>query len=167
MANPLAETAVRKSVLVKAPIERAFGVFVEQMETWWPATHHIGKTPFEAIFIEPCVGGRWYERDVEGKLADWGKVLAWDPPYRVALSWHVGPGHDSPEWVCDMDPAKASEVEIRFTAEGPGATLVELEHSKLERHGEGWEQLRAIFDGPGAWSGILELFAKKVEGAGA
>ena len=52
---------VRKSVRVQAPIERAFSVFVEQMERWWPATHHIGKTPFEAIFVEPRVGGRWYE----------------------------------------------------------------------------------------------------------
>ena len=101
--------------------------------------------------MEPRVGGRWYERDVEGKPDDWGKVLAWDPPHRVAFSWHVGPGHDQPDWVCDPDPAKASEVEIRFTAEGPETTLVELAHSKLERHGEGYEQLRAIFDGPGAW----------------
>jgi uncharacterized protein YndB with AHSA1/START domain len=165
MPNTAEEAVVRKSVCVRAPIERAFSVFVEQMETWWPATHHIGKTPFEAIFVEPRVGGRWYERDVEGNLVDWGKVLAWDPPHRVTLSWHVGPGHDSPDWVCDPDPAKASEVEIRFTPDGPGVTLVELEHSKLERHGEGYQQLRAIFDGPGAWSGILALYARKVDGA--
>ena len=60
---------VFKSIRVNAPVERAFSVFVEQMETWWPATHHIGKTPFEAIFIEPRVGGRWYERNVEGANA--------------------------------------------------------------------------------------------------
>jgi uncharacterized protein YndB with AHSA1/START domain len=162
MANPVAEAVVRKSVRVNASIERAFSVFVEQMETWWPATHHIGKTPFEAIFVEPRVGGRWYERNVEGAQCDWGTVLKWDPPHRVAFSWHVGPGHDSPDWVCDPDIAKASEVEIRFTAAGPSTTLVELEHSKLERHGEGYEQLRELFDGPGAWAGILELYAKKV-----
>jgi uncharacterized protein YndB with AHSA1/START domain len=57
-------------VRVKAPIERAFSVFVEQMETWWPATHHIGTTPFEAIFVEPRVGGRWYERNAKGDLCD-------------------------------------------------------------------------------------------------
>jgi uncharacterized protein YndB with AHSA1/START domain len=165
MPNTAEEAVVRKSVRVQAPIERAFSVFVEQMETWWPATHHIGKTPFESIFVEPRVGGRWYERDVEGKLVDWGKVLAWDPPHRVTLSWHVGPGHDSPDWVCDPDPAKASEVEIRFSPDGPAATLVELEHTKLERRGEGYQQLRAIFDGPGAWITILSLYAAKVDGA--
>jgi len=164
MAHTAEETAVRKSVLVQATVERALSVFVEQMETWWPATHHIGKTPFEAIFVEPRVGGRWYERNVAGDQCDWGKVLAWDPPHLVTFSWHIGPDHDQPDWVCDPDPAKASEVAIRFTAEGPGTTLVELEHSKLERHGEGWEKLRAVFDGPGAWVGILALYAKAVEG---
>ena len=154
---------VFKSVRVKAPIERAWSVFVEQMETWWPATHHIGTIPFEAIFIEPRVGGRWYERNAKGEQCDWGTVLHWDPPHEVRLSWHVGPGHDSPEWVADMDMAKASELEIRFTAEAAGTTLVELTHSKLERHGEGAEQLRAVFDGPGAWVTILEHFAKKVD----
>jgi uncharacterized protein YndB with AHSA1/START domain len=158
------ETAVRKSIRVQAPVERAFSVFVEQMETWWPATHHIAKTPFEAIFVEPRVGGRWYERNASGEQLDWGKVLAWDPPHRVTFSWHVGPGHDQPDWVCNPDPAMASEVEIRFTSEGPGTTLVELEHSKLERHGEGWQQLRAVFDSPGAWAGILALYAKVAEG---
>jgi uncharacterized protein YndB with AHSA1/START domain len=167
MANPVEEAVVRKSVRVEAPIERAFSVFVEQMETWWPATHHIGSMPFEAIFVEPRVGGRWYERNVEGAQCDWGTVLKWDPPHRVAFSWHVGPGHDSPDWKFDGDMTRASEVEIRFTAEGPGATLVELEHGKLERHGEGFEQLRELFDGPGAWAGILELFAKTVNGESA
>ncbi len=155
--------SVFKSIRVKAPIERAFNVFVEQMETWWPATHHIGSTPFEAIFVEPREGGRWYERNAKGEICDWGTVLKWDPPHRVTFSWHVGPGHDSPEWKFDGDMAKASEVEIRFTAEGPGTTLVELTHSKIEKHGEGAEQLRDMFDGPGAWEGILAHFAKKME----
>lgn len=164
MANQVElDLRVFKSVRVKAPIERAWSVFVEQMETWWPATHHIGKTPFEAIFVEPRVGGRWYERTAEGQQCDWGTVLKWDPPHAVCFSWHVGPGHDQPDWICDPDMAKASELEIRFTAENAATTLIELTHSKLERHGEGAEQLRDLFDGPGAWGAILECFAKKVE----
>ena len=161
MANTSVEAVVRKSIRVRTTVERAFRVFVEQMETWWPATHHIGDTPFEAIFIEPRVGGRWYERNARGTQCDWGKVLAWDPPHMVRLSWHVGPGHDSPDWKFDPDPTRFSEVEIRFTPAG-SETLVELEHSKLERHGEGYEQLRAMFDGPGAWIGVLECFAKVI-----
>ncbi len=161
MASTVESAVVRKSVRVAASVERAFSVFVEQMETWWPATHHIGGTPFEAIFVEPRVGGRWYERNAEGEICEWGKVLRWEPPHCVAFSWHVGPGHDSPDWKFDPDMSKASEVEIRFMADGLG-TLVELEHSKLERHGEGYEQLRALFDGPEAWVRILAEYAKKV-----
>jgi uncharacterized protein YndB with AHSA1/START domain len=164
MPNPAEALDLRvlKTIHVKAPVERAFSVFVEQMETWWPATHHVGTTPFEAIFIEPRVGGRWYERNVEGQQCDWGTVLKWDPPHSVCLSWHVGPGHDSPDWKFNPDMALASEVEIRFKPEG-ATTLVELEHRKIERHGEGAEKLRELFDGPGAWSGILESFAKRME----
>lgn len=154
---------VLKSIRVKAPIERAFSVFVEQMESWWPASHHIGGTPFEAIFVEPRVGGRWYERNAKGEHCDWGTVLAWDPPHRVRFSWHVGPGHDQPDWVYDSDMTKASEVEIRFRQEGKNDTLIELEHSKIERHGESAVQLRELFDGPGAWITILERFSETVE----
>jgi uncharacterized protein YndB with AHSA1/START domain len=165
MAEQAEETSLKvfKSVRVRASVERTFSVFIEQMETWWPATHHIAKTPFQSIFVEPRKGGRWYERDADGNQCDWGTVLAWDPPHRVCFSWHVGPGHDSPNWKFDPDLARASEVEVRFTAETGASTLVELEHRNLERHGEGAEQLRAMFDGPGAWSGILEHFAKAIE----
>jgi uncharacterized protein YndB with AHSA1/START domain len=158
------EAVVRKSVRVEVSIERAFSVFVEQMETWWPASHHIGTTPFETIIVEPRVGGRWYERNTEGQQCNWGTVLAWDPPHRVAFSWHLGPGHDKPDWQYDADMARASQVDVNFKAEGPGATLVELVHSKLERHGEGYEQLRALFDGPGAWSEILARYAQSLTG---
>jgi hypothetical protein len=163
VASSVEEAVVRKSVRVRAGVERAFSVFVEQMETWWPATHHLAKEPFELIVVEPRLGGRWYERSASGAEGEWGKVLGWDPPRSVRLSWHVGPGHDQPDWVCDPDTAKASEVEIRFSEAGAGFTLVELEHSKLDRHGEGWESLRALFDGPGAWVTILESFANRME----
>ena len=67
MTKTVEEAVVRKSIRVHVPIERAFSVFVEQMETWWPAAHHIGANPFQSIFVEPRVGGRWYERDAAGK----------------------------------------------------------------------------------------------------
>lgn len=163
MENSVEEAVVIKSVRVRASRERAFSVFVEQMETWWPATHHIEKEPFELIVVEPRVGGRWYERTVSGRECQWGTVLGWDPPKGVRLSWHVGPGHDSPDWVADMDMSRASEVEVRFTPVDEGTTIVELVHSHLDRHGEGWQQLRALFEGPGAWQGILDCFATRIE----
>ena len=152
------EVAVRKNIRVKAPPERAFSVFVEQMEQWWPPSHHIAPNPFEAIFVEPRVGGRWYERDAQGNQCMWGHVLAWDPPHQVTLSWHLGP-----DWRFNPDLAQASEVELRFTPEGPDHTSIELIHSKLERHGEGYEQFRAALDGPGAWEAILVAYQESLE----
>jgi uncharacterized protein YndB with AHSA1/START domain len=153
------ESAVRKSVRVNVPVERAFRVFVEHMEMWWPTSHHIGKTPFKAIFVEPRIGGKWYEINARDEKCEWGTVLKWEPPHVVTFSWHLGPGHDQPDWLFDPDMSRASEVEVRFRPEAPNTTLVELTHSRLERHGEGHEQLRALFDGPTAWAGILNLYA--------
>jgi uncharacterized protein YndB with AHSA1/START domain len=123
LAKTAEEAVVRKSVRVQGSIERAFSIFVEQMETWWPAEHHIGKHAFQCIVVEPRVGGRWYERDAQGSECNWGSVLAWEPPQRVTLGWHL-----QPDWKFDPDPTKASEVEIRFTAKGPSSTQVDLEH---------------------------------------
>jgi uncharacterized protein YndB with AHSA1/START domain len=69
--------AVRRSVTVKAPVERAFAVFTEAFTTWWPADYHVNPNGYEASFIEPRLGGRWYERAADGSEADWGTVLEW------------------------------------------------------------------------------------------
>jgi uncharacterized protein YndB with AHSA1/START domain len=161
MAEPVAAKAntVRKTLSVSVPIERTFQVFTEEMGAWWPATHHIAKQAFTEILIEQRRGGRWFERAADGSECDWGRVLAWEPPHRVAFSWHL-----QPDWKFDPNPEKASEVEIRFFAEGAGKTRVELEHRGLERHGEGWEQLRTGIDSPGGWSAILEGLARKLAG---
>jgi uncharacterized protein YndB with AHSA1/START domain len=148
-------STVRKTVNVDVPIERAFAVFTQKMAAWWPATHSIGKQPFVEIVVEPRDGGRWFERAANGAECDWGRVLAWEPPHRVTFSWHL-----QADWSFDPNPERASEVEIRFNAESAGKTRVDLEHRGLQRHGEGWEQLRAAVDSAGGWTLILEQFAK-------
>ena len=148
-------SAVQKALSVNLPIERVFAVFTENMTAWWPATHHIAKQPFTEITVEPRAGGRWFERAADGSECEWGRVLAWEPPHRVVFSWHL-----QADWKFDPDPERASEVEIRFFAEGADKTRLELEHRKLERHGTGWEQVRAGVDSPRGWSAILEQFAK-------
>ena len=159
MAETAEKAVVRKSIRVQIPPERAFAVFVENMENWWPAEHHIGQKPFQAIFVEPRTGGRWFERDADGNECEWGYVLQWDPPRSVKFSWHLGPSHQESSWKFDPDLAKSSEVEIRFTGEGAGTTFVELKHSGLERHGEGYEKLRDMMDSPGAWERTLSVYA--------
>ena len=147
---------VRKSITVRAGRERAFTVFTERFFTWWPKNHHIGDADLADAVIEPAVGGRWYERGVDGVECDWGRVLAYDPPERIVLSWHL-----QGDWSYHPDPARASEIEVRFTEEAPGHTLVELTHRHIERH-DAPERVREGVDSEGGWGGILATYAEAV-----
>lgn len=155
--EPVADaTFVRKSVTVRVPVAHAFEVFTTRFDLWWPRSHHIGKAEIERAVLEGKQGGRWYERSVDGSECDWGRVLEWDPPRRVVLSWHI-----MVTWGYDPDPAHASRLEVTFHEEGPGVTRVELVHSELDRHGAGWQKMRESIAGDGGWTGILQGFAAK------
>jgi uncharacterized protein YndB with AHSA1/START domain len=159
MSTP--ETSVRKSVTVRVPIALAFQVFTERFDSWWPHTHHIGKVePFTAL-LEPREGGRWFERGADGSECDWGRVLVYAPPTRVAVSWHLDAAY-----AYDPDPVKASRVDVTFHDEGNGTTRVELVHSQLDRHGPGWEKLRDGVGSAGGWLGILEGYARAAAAPG-
>ena len=130
------ETAIRpvhKSVTVKASAERAFRIFTEGVDTWWPRAHHIGKSPMKKAVIEGRAGGRCFTEQIDGTDCDWGQVLVWEPPHRLVMAWQV-----TPAWDYEPDVAKSSEVVVRFTPELDGSTRVDLEHRHLERHGAGW-----------------------------
>ena len=86
-------------------------------------------------------------------------MLAYDPPDRVVFSWDI-----NLQWQLETDPERASEVEVRFIAESPTRTRVELEHRGLERHGEGWESMRDAVGAPEGWPGGLEQFARHLAG---
>lgn len=154
------DTAVRKSITVQASPERAFQVFTEGVDTWWPRTHHIGKSPMKKAIIETRAGGRCYSEQADGTDCDWGSVLVWDPPSRFVMAWKITPG-----WSFEADTAKSSEVEVRFTREADGFTRVDLEHRYFERHGEGSEVMRTSVDSPGGWSLILSLFKGQADAA--
>ena len=149
---------VRKSITVDAPVERAFEVFTSGMTSWWPLdTHHIGERDAKEVVVEPRSGGRWFERAADGTECEWGRIAAWEPPDRLVFAWHLGP-----EWIYNPDPAKATEVEVRFSSEGASQTRVELEHRGFEVHGDRADELRIPVAGEGGWSGLLERFASAV-----
>jgi len=152
------EASVRKSITVKASVEHAFQVFTEGFDTWWPRGHHIGNAPLKRAVIEGRVGGRCYSEQIDGTECPWGSVLAWEPPRRFVMAWQI-----TPAWKFEADLAKTSEVEVRFTPEADGSTRVDLEHRHFERHGEGWEAMKASVDSQGGWCGLLALFAARVE----
>ena len=148
------EIVVAKTVRVNAPLAVAFEVFAGQR--WWPVdTHHLAEPPGAEVVLEPFRGGRWYERARDGTETDWGTVLAWQPPYRLLLTWQV-----SARWTYEEDPGRGSEIEVTFTPEGPDVTRVDLTHRHLERYGRDAGRMRRILDGKGGEP--LAAFARHV-----
>lgn len=146
--------SVRKSVSVDAPQDVAWRVFTQKMGTWWPlANYKIGKAKAVDAVIEPQVGGRWYERGDDGSTCDWGRVLLWEPPSRLVLSWDI-----NAEW--QPEPTLNTEIELRFIPDGENVTRVELEHRHLDRYGARRDEMRRIFDVEGDWGRLLALFAR-------
>jgi uncharacterized protein YndB with AHSA1/START domain len=157
MIDQATTAAVRRSIMVQAPPERAFAVLTTGMSSWWPLeSHHIGDAVAVEVVIEPFAGGRWFERDADGNECDWGSVTEWEPPTRALLAWHL-----TPEWTFDPDPAKATELEIRCTPQD-GGTLVELEHRGFEKHAESGAVMREKVAAEGGWGELLELYAKSL-----
>ena len=150
-------TSVKQSVVVEAPIERAFKVFTEDFGSFKPREHNLLAVPIAETVFEPRVGGHIYDRGLDGSECRWARVLAYEPPKRVLLSWDI-----SPRWQIETDPDRASEWEVRFIPETANRTHVELEHRKLERHGEGWQGVRDGVAGDQGWPLYLQRFADLV-----
>jgi hypothetical protein len=159
MAQNVDTAGVSRTITVAASQQRAFEVFTAQLGIWWPKEFHIGEADMADFILEPKVGGRWYEVGVDGKECDTGRVTAYAPPNGLTLAWHL-----NGSWQYDPDPAHASEVEVRFIAEGPALTRVEVEHRGFERHGAGADAVRGSVDSPQGWTYCLELFAKHAAG---
>ncbi len=148
---------VRKSVRVKVPIARAFDVFTSGLTLWWPLEHGIGKTPRAKVVMEPRLGGRWLEIAKDGTETTVATIVLWEPPQRVVLLWQI-----NAQW--KPDAAMKSEVDVRFTADGPDATLVELVHHKFETMGaDAGASLRKDVDR--GWPGLIERYAREAERA--
>jgi len=158
MTMQATDTSVHTSITVNAPIDRAFEMFTTGIGTWWPPDHHILEGELAEMVFEPRVGGYLYDRGVDGSECRWARVLAYEPPDRVLISWDI-----SPYWQLETDLEKTSEVEVRFIAETDERTRVELEHRNLDRHGDGWERMRDAVGSPGGWD--LTRFAQAAETA--
>jgi uncharacterized protein YndB with AHSA1/START domain len=154
MSSSAPATSVKRSIVVEAPIERAFEVFTKKFGAFKPAEHNILAVKIAETVFEPRVGGYLYDRGLDGSECRWAQVLAYEPPHRVLLSWNI-----SPQWQIETDPNKASEWEVRFIVETPQRTRVEIEHRKLERHGEGWEGVRDGVAGDQGWPLYLQRYA--------
>lgn len=147
-ALPAAPPPVVKRVLVAASPERAFRRFTAELAAWWPlASHSIGQEDALTVAMEPEVGGRIVETIRDREPCVWGTVTAWEPPSRVAFTWHPGKPADS-----------AQEVVVSFAAEGE-RTRVTLVHSGFERLGADAKKTRGGYDL--GWSWVLGVYAGK------
>ncbi len=157
MSTQAAETSVRTQIVVEAPIERAFSVFTEDFGSFKPAEHNMLEVEIAETVFETREGGHVYDRGVDGSECRWARVLAFEPPDRVVISWDI-----SPQWQIETELEKTSEVEVRFISKAPDRTRVELEHRNLDRHGDGWEPERDAVGSEGGWPLYLRRFAERL-----
>ncbi len=107
---------IRLSFEVRCPPDHAFATWTERTSTWWPGSHTVSGAADLEVHFEARVGGRIFERTPSGEEHDWGEILAWEPPRRLAYLWHL-----------KADPRDATEVEIRFVGAGRG------DHARRDR----------------------------------
>ena len=148
-------TVVRRTITVDAPIERAFAVFTERFGDFKPPEHNMLGVPIAETVFEHHVGGHIYDRGTDGTECRWARVLAFEPPDRVVVSWDI-----SPYWQIETSLDHTSEVEIRFIAESPQRTRLVLEHRKIDRHGPGWEGVRGGVADDAGWTLYLDRYAQ-------
>jgi uncharacterized protein YndB with AHSA1/START domain len=154
-------STLRKEIVVAAPIATAFAVFTERFGDFKPKEHNLLAAPITETVFEAHVGGNIVDRGEDGSECRWARILAFDPPNRVVFSWDI-----SPQWQLVSDPDRASEVEVRFIAETPSRTRLELEHRGIDRHGPGWEAVSDGVDGDGGWPLYLQRYAALVDAGG-
>src|SRR6185295_18241147 len=147
-ARDAALTPLHKSITVNADQKSAFRRFTTEMTSWWPLqSHSVGQANTERVVFEGRVGGRIHEVFRNGGESVWGTVKVWDPPSRVAFTWHPGDAPDT-----------AQLIEVKFIAQG-NQTRVELTHSGWEALGDRARIARRGY--PIGWAYVLRIYAGK------
>lgn len=140
------QLSVVKAVVVERSQEEAFRVFTEEYGQWWPLrSHSIHQVDAVSAVLEGRAGGRIYETAADGSQADWGRVLEWDPPRRLRVSWRPS-----------LEPGPATTWEVRFSPIDAGSTRLELSHTGWEALGAAAEEMRERYDS--GWDPVLSAF---------
>jgi uncharacterized protein YndB with AHSA1/START domain len=146
---------------VDLPAERAFALFVDAFNSWWPRDATWGKEKLDLIGIESRIGGRCFEKSRDGTIAVWGKVLTLDRPRHIVFTWQIRPDRSAEE-----EENQASRVDVRFV-EGDGKkTEVVVVHRDFFRHGDGFEAYRQEMAGKRGWPTFMGCYVKAAETAG-
>jgi uncharacterized protein YndB with AHSA1/START domain len=153
MTARITAAPVRKSIRVKAPRAKAFEVFTAGIGQWWPKSHHVGTAPMTNARIEPFAGGRWYHISEDGSEYENGFVRVWQPPERLVVTWRLNSQFQ-------LDDSVDSELDVRFIADGAGATRVDLEHRVTATDALA---IAAAVDAPNGWTAIMDVYAQAAE----
>jgi uncharacterized protein YndB with AHSA1/START domain len=143
---------INKDILVDASQETAFKVFTEQMDLWWPRTHHVGSCPMRELVLEAKPSGRWFSKHEDDSEVNIGYVQTYQPYDLFVLAWQVNADFK-------YDPEVVTEIVIQFMPEGPKTTRVKLEHKDLQKLGSG-KTVESMDQG---WGMILELYKTQAE----
>lgn len=147
------------SVSVDLPTDSAFALFTEGIDRWWPKQNSFSRGTAAAIGLTRDRG--WFETGTDGETLGWGAVLAWQPPQHLLLAWQISP--DTQPWSPEPDPAKASEVDVRFLPIEPGRTQVKITHAAFDRHGPGGPGMAAGMASLMGWPALLEAYRVAAE----
>lgn len=145
-------TDLRYTIEVAVPVEHAFRVFTERFDAIKPRDHNLLDSPIRETVLDPFVGGTIRDIAEDGTVCAWARILAFEPPHRLAFSWDIGP-----TWELETDPSRASEVTVSFEPDGPQRTRVTLVHSHLDRHVGPYEGFRGL-SGSNGWPLYLQRF---------
>src|ERR1700748_1297667 len=143
---------IKKDILVQASQETAFKVFTEQMDLWWPRTHHVGNCPMRELVLETKPSGRWFSKHEDDSEVTIGYVQTYQPFDLFVLAWQVNSDFK-------YDPEVVTEIVIQFIPEGPKTTRVKLEHKDLHKLGSG-KTVESMDQG---WGMILGLYKTQAE----
>jgi len=139
---------------VDVPPERAFQVFVDEIDRWWPRDYTWARDDLAGIVVEPKMGGRAYERDRSGGERVWGKVLSFDRPHHIVIAWQISPDRGSED-----SEATASRLDVRFSPLEGGRTNVLLVHRDFFRHPGDWEKYRNDMASKAGWPRLIAAYA--------
>jgi uncharacterized protein YndB with AHSA1/START domain len=134
---------------------RAFAVFVDEIDRWWPRDYTWARETLERIAIEARADGACFELDRNGNRAVWGTVLTLHRPEHIVIAWQIRADRSA-----EPNPSAASRVDVRFAAAGDDLTEVVVVHRDFPRHGEGWRDYRRRMAAPEGWPRLITLYAE-------
>jgi hypothetical protein len=134
---------------VHRPRPEAFELFTEHIAEWWPMRGHSVGADAADVVLEPRAGGRVYERTTSGEEREWGRIVTWEPPERLAVSWFPGrePGQAT-EWECVFEEVNALTTRLRLTHHG-WERLADGAEARGEMEAGWWPRVMAAF---GEWA---------------